>query len=91
MSAADRFERLARSKYDVSAEELSAALVVEVNGGRFKACRNGRPLLLPRSAMSFLMRLGIVRYSRGHTIHKHDVDWKHVEALFALRKKSHGL
>ena len=91
MSAADQFERLARSKFNVSAEELSAALVVEVHRNRFEACRSGHPLLLPSNAMNFLLRLGIVRYSRGQVIRKNDVDWRRVDSLFALREKSHGL
>jgi hypothetical protein len=89
MSASDKFEKFAESEYGVSGEELSVALVIDTNRDRFEACRRGGPLQLPSNAMDFLKRVGIVGWPRGHIVRKHDVDWRRVDELLALRGKRH--
>jgi hypothetical protein len=89
MSAVVKFEKFANSEYGASAEDLSAALVVDFHRDRFKACRNGAQLILPKNAMLFLRQIGIVGRSRGHITYKNDVDWRRIDELLALRAKSH--
>ena len=89
MAAAARFERFAHSEYGVSSEELSAACIIDTYSDRFKVCRNGGPLLLPRNIIYCLLQVGAVRHVgalKKYVVRKKDVNWVRIEELKAIRK-----
>jgi len=87
MTAASQFERFANSEYGVTADELSAACVVDVYGDRFEVCRKGGPLLLPRSTLDFMCRMRVIKRPNIHTVCKYDVDWQRFKELQAIRQR----
>ena len=85
-NTAAEFERFANSEYGVSGEELSAACITDIYSKRLAACHNGNPLILPKSSLDLLRRIGAVRQSRCHLTRKQDVDWQRIKKLQEIRK-----